>query len=294
MKLIKTLLPLALTLIFFPCQSQDAKQEKLKPSISDLEIYFEGFIQGDEEDLTFKLNADFKIIKENNIYYAISKTNLFQGAEKIPKWKTQLSPKQLNQINDFIYKLETSPLKLNVMGYHNAFYKADYNGKKWHIKPDKNVLNEFSTDAAISAPDLSFYKDIFSNQIEDYYKNQKKHKLKVDKNLAKKWFYYPNSLDSLRQGSQIKFSSKPGKNQREYWEIGSDFLFKQGSKPSRETSSRIIVEYNAQEGLSEYMYLSIYQVNLLERIDLEPSYSGHTSFYIISLNEKELILQIAY
>ncbi len=275
--------------------AQTDSQQINGQAFDSFEIYFEGFIQDPKDvDISYNLFADFKILKEKEGYFGISRNNLFEGAEKVADWKVLLSKDQLGRIENFLETLNKTEKRIDIMGYNNSHYIAKFKNQEWYIKVDKNVFSDFGSDTTIQAPDLIFYQEIFSEQIQTYFKSQKKHKTEVDKMLTKKWFYSPSQLNSLKQGSQLKFVANSNNSDTEYWEIQKGFLFSKSSDQPNKKESRVIVEYNAEAGLTDFMYLSIYQPNLIPRVDLGQDVNHHTSFYIISLTEKELILEIAF
>lgn len=293
MRLFNILSILLFSFIQLQVQAQNSKTPDTDKLLY-LEIYFEGFFQDTTDELSFNLKGDFKIVKEKNQLYGISNTNLHHGTEKVEPWKTLLNEKELLEIWYFIEQLDKTPNRVDVPGYYNFFYTAKVQEHEWYIKPDRNIFGDFKTDPLLVAPDIGFYMGLFEEEMETYIKNQKIHIEKVNKQLMRKWYYSPVLFDSLQQGSILKFSSTASEENNEYWEIMEGFEFVQSSGPVTESNPSLIIYYNIQVGISDFMYMSIYQPDLLNRTDEQNDFPGHTSFYIISLNEDEMTLKIAY
>lgn len=285
-------------LLQFSMQAQDDLSRSDFSHLTKLEISFEeAFIQStinEEEEFSFGFKGNFKISKSGDHYIAESQTDLFTGTALQPKWKTQLTEKMLFALSAYIMVLEKAPKRTDVMGYNNVFYKAKYKGEKWYIKADRDIFNDFDDALSNSAPDIAFYTEIFKTQIENYYSEQRTHRAKTDRLISKKWYFNPSDLKSLKRASKIKLSSKPSEKAQHFWEITDDYKFNFSNAREGELDPVVRIQYNAEENLTDYMYLSIYSPGLVEREDAENENPRYTSFYILSLSEEELVLKIAY
>lgn len=287
------------TLLLFTFLSTNVFGETLErktknDDFSSLLISFEGFLGQDEQGV--RLKADFKIIEKNGDYFGHSNTNLYCGTDKVPLWETKLSTSMLSKIRSFLSELEESPKSVYRAGYNNDSYKASYLGKDWDIKPDQNILEDIKafSDQSGAAPNLGFYKTIFRKQIKNYFKEDKKHIARTDKLIQRKWHFDATTFSGLKRGSKIHLYASPNSKRIDFWEIDSDFGFTRNEALPSDSIARVNVEYNKQENIAAYMYLSIYAMDLLKVSDKEVWSFQHTSFYILELSEKELVLQIVY
>jgi len=202
----------------------------------------------------------------------------------------------LSKIKTFLSELDLTPKHVYVSGYSNEYYKVNYKGKEWYIERDQSIFNKFKKKelSPDDLPDLSFYKAVFTKQIKDFKAVSKKHTLSVNKHIMRKWYYNPSTFKSLALCSEIQLYASPSPSNTEFWEIGNDFGFKRSSGQSDDAKSKVNIEYSRQEIISLYMYLTVYDDYLPERVAGRDLSFQYTSFYILELSEKELILQIAY
>lgn len=294
MKILHAAILLFLALIPFVIFGQSSEGTVNDQNLTSLMISFDGFLE--DKNAGILLKGDFQIIKKNNIYFGVSSNNLYCGTDKVPRWRTQLSNTMISKIRAFITELEQTPHDVNIAGFQNDIYIAKFKEKEWRIHPNQSIFNSFKAnpESPNELPDLSFYKSIFSEQIKDFTLDSEKHVATTNKLIKRKWYYDPSSLLSLTKGSTIHLHSSPSQRNSEYWEVENDFGFKRSTSLSADSNSRVSIEYHRQETISSHMYFSIYASHLLERADDEEWAFQRTSFYILELNEKELILKIAY
>lgn len=281
-----------LSLLFFITSSTN-QQINPKTDLEEMKISFAyGFIQDKTTELDYNLNGDFRLIKENGEFYALSNTELYTGEKKVEEWKVKLNKSQISQLIKFQADLLKSPSRVEVMGYNNAYYKAEIQNRSWYIKQDENLFQKITNKE--KAPNLDFYPDIFELQIKDYFSQQKAHEAKVKKSICKKWYFDPSILKGLESGSKLKFSSSPQKENNEYWQIKEDFGFISSTIIPANPDSKLAIEYNRSQNLNPHMYLSIYCLDLLKGKEEKSSSENHRSFYILELNDEEMVLELVY
>lgn len=266
-----------------------AKHLERKTDTDALETFsarFSGFLY--DKDDGFDLVGDFSIVKRNNHYFGISNLDLYCGTEKLGIWEKKLSSADVSLIMNFIEKLDNANNEVYVKGYINDHYLVEYNNESWKVKPDKSIFNQKYS------PNLCFYTTIFKDEIEHLRIERKKHVKSVDHLIVKKWFYDPATFQALKVGSTLSFSSKPINSADTYWEIDVNFNLNASSKIAHFDSINTILQYHAEESVTDYMYLSVYYNDLLDRTDDKERVFRHHSFYIKELTGDVLVLQITF
>ncbi|MGB0430783.1 MAG: hypothetical protein ACPGLV_09940 [Bacteroidia bacterium] len=258
--------------------------------LASLSVSFSGFHFDEKESIT--LNGDFQIIKKEGAYYGVSNLKNYCGTEKVGKWEKALDKSHISLINKFIKELNKTENTIYIPGFNNDSYSVDYAGKHWDIKPDNNIFNK--THGLEFSPTLKFYTTIFKDELGQLRIERKKHVEHVNELIFKKWFYNPKDFQSLKVGSELSFSANPNKNTTDYWEINDNNKLNAKSKTIKIDSIDISLQYHAEELVTDYMYLAVYENELINRIDDAERVLQNHSFYIKELTEHVLVLEIAY
>lgn len=261
----------------------------------DLQITFESAVKSPERDIYTRFLGDFSIEENDSGYIAISNTQNYVGEKMEEQWQQQLSKNMQKKIETFLERLNEIPFDVAPKSYRNDQYTVNYKGKTWNISPNTNLFGyDKKNENRLEYPILVFYATIFKTEIETLYEKRLEHKKRVDQQITQKWYFNPKSHKGLKRGDKLTFSSKPTTETTAYWQINEDFSIKHSLIKHLDKGARVDIEYDLNFYNNKFMYLTTPHFDdFVERIETD-RVTANTSFYIVTLNTNELILQIAY